>query len=458
MKKVLLGTSALFAVGMFASSGAMADYKIDPDQHMAASGGPITNSPISIQVGGTFNILFAVGNQHENAGLEADQGTLNTAANTALGGVTGGGTTAAANSLRNTQLFREGEIRFRGETRLDNGLLVGVRVNYETADSVDLTDEAWMFMDSAYGRVEMGETDGAPWKMIYSAPNAIPNFGTNSFNLQPWNTNINTSRVVGSSVFLSLANDADKINYFTPRIFGFQIGVTYSAENCREGNTGLGGNYCNSQAIGFENNANPGQYGNTIEFGTNYVNKFGDVDFAVYGGIQHAQKEANGTGTLGGGFANTTATGNGSTSLDRDPLQWGLGGQVGFAGFQFGGAYKYDNGNATNAAGWQATMGLKYNFAPFSVGIEGSHNQYEEGMNVVAGSKTTARTGWDKSNKIFLGGTYLLGPGITTFAGVAHVTLKNGDPQTQTIAAGAGVGNSVNNTANILLVGTQLTF
>jgi len=464
MKKILLSTSAIVAAGLLASTGAMAQYKADPNQTPIASGsGSVTNSPIQINVGGTFNWALGTAHQNENHDLTSSTGTVSTTANAALGGTNGGGGTAAAKSLRNVQIFREGEIRFRGESRLDNGLLIGVRVNYEAGDSVDQVDEAWAFFDSAYGRVEIGDTDGAPWKMAYAAPTAVPNFGTNTGqNLQLWNSHANTSRVTGSTSVTSLANDADKINYFTPRIFGFQLGLSYSAENCREGNTALGGNYCNSQGIGFENAGTLGQYGNTAEIGLNYVNKFdlygSPLDLGVYIGGSHGQKEN--AGSLSTTLANTSA----NTSLDRDPIMWSTGMQLGYAGFQIGGGYKYDNGAAQNAQGKGYNLGLKYNFAPFSVGVEASHLEFNEGMNTAFKDaatgwvKTTPRAGADKSNKIFAGGTYLLGPGITMFAGVGYVTLKNGDAGSGFVTSGSNAGNSVNNTSTFGVIGTALTF
>ena len=123
MRKLLFSTAALVAAGgMLASGPAVAQVKIS--------------------VGGTYDAIFTV--------IDQD----NTPA-----------------SQRNNVVDADGEIYFRGSTTLDNGLTVGVNVELEAqTDGRDQIDETYLTIDGAFGRLLVGEDDGAMGAMgVYPA-------------------------------------------------------------------------------------------------------------------------------------------------------------------------------------------------------------------------------------------------------------------------------------------------
>ena len=85
------------------------------------------------------------------------------------------------------------------------------------------------------------------------------------------------------------AGDAAKINYFTPRINGFQLGVSYAPENCAldGGYTGACGTY--NDLFATEND--PGEQSEIWDVGANYYGDLGDMSLALSVGYNQGSLE-----------------------------------------------------------------------------------------------------------------------------------------------------------------------
>jgi hypothetical protein len=146
MKKILLGTTALVASGLLATPAFAAD-------------------PIKINVIGYLQTYIGLGHFDKD-------------------GITG------ANKYNPVNFKYEGEIWFQGQTKLDNGTSIGLRIELEawsqggiaggapTADSgisdtKDTVDEEYLFAFGDWGRIEFGGTDVASYKMTYTTPTAL---------------------------------------------------------------------------------------------------------------------------------------------------------------------------------------------------------------------------------------------------------------------------------------------
>ncbi len=55
-----------------------------------------------------------------------------------------------------TSHFSDGEIHFKGSTKLDNGLTVGVQIELEAGESGDQIDEAYTWIRGDFGKVVIG--------------------------------------------------------------------------------------------------------------------------------------------------------------------------------------------------------------------------------------------------------------------------------------------------------------
>ena len=337
MKKILIGTTALVAVGLIAGQASAAE-------------------KIKLGLGGYYQSFFKITDQDEVNGVE----------------------------YRSDEMVQEGEIHFLGETVLDNGLKVGVQVQLEGYTTGDQIDEHYVYFDGSWGRVLLGAENSAPYLMHYAAPSAIAGHGVSSPNFFNFSTGTNLAGRVGQapSTLIINTSDANKLTYFTPRMAGFQLGLSYTP-SLAGGSGGSSGSYGNLT----DNVA--GRQEQIVEVGVNYVNKLGPVDLAVSGGYLKGSLEQDLAGT--------------------DDLQvWSLGLNVGFSGFTFGGSYVNDNrgldGN-NDITGWD--VGLVYAFGPYKVGAAYANHQREFDV------------GGDDEIKFYeIGGSYAMGPGISLNAGV----------------------------------------
>jgi outer membrane protein OmpU len=145
--------------------------------------------------------------------------------------------------------------------------------------------------------------------------------------------------------------DVNRVNFFTPRFAGLQIGVGYAPKLNVTGS--VGGNAASGPGgiagiCGYNNATNMNAcptadyaWQDLFDVGANYLNKFGDFTVALYGAFAYASF-VPGFGSVGGVFPNVAAnqiTGANLTAWK----QWVVGAQFGFAGFTVGGAVGYDN-------------------------------------------------------------------------------------------------------------------
>jgi len=392
MRKLLYGSTALVAAGLVA-------------------GGASAAERIQMGLGGYFAAFFVAGSEDDSA-IRGEPGA----------------------NRRSHKLAREGEIFFRGKTTLDNGIEVGVHVELEAETCGDQIDESYIWFEGAYGRLVLGAENSAPYLMAYGAPApSSGQHGVNSPNFRHLQLggNAAASLQAGSgapSTVVNLSNDSEKITYFTPRLAGFQFGISYTPDNCEETATGGVGVGCGGSYAGFQPDNTVGQWSEIVEIGVNYVNKFGDVGVALFAGYGHGDLEAN-------------AVPAAPTLTDRD--LWAVGGQLSYAGFTFGASYLDDDGGTRNTNAIddnkQWNVGLRYAWGPWGVGIAYANAQTD--FNAVAGG------GEDEIDMFEVGGSYALGPGITLEGGVQFWDVKD---------AASAPGSE--NDATIFFIGTVLVF
>ncbi|MEX0922339.1 MAG: porin, partial [Rhodovibrionaceae bacterium] len=190
MKKLLLGTTAIAAASLIAGPAMAEDGKI------------------SLSVGGYYqNVVTFVSQDDSNADVE-------------FGGLSF--EIPIDREFNPVNVRHEGEIHFKGETTLDNGLVVGFQAQLEAITQGDQMDETYLYFSGSWGRLIMGSENSAPYLMAYAAPYA--GLGINSPNFFLFSPPLGTN--AATSGYLNLASDANKITYFTPRFGGFQLGVS----------------------------------------------------------------------------------------------------------------------------------------------------------------------------------------------------------------------------------------
>ena len=392
MKKLLYGSTALLAAGMLASAAQAAD-------------------KIKVGVGGYF--------QAYGFYIDEDDGVGEPGANRRDHGIT-----------------REAEIIFNGKTTLDNGLEVGVQVQLEAETCADQIDESFLWFEGGWGRINLGSENSAPYLMQYAAPAAILGFGPNSPNHRIPQPGSNRATIAPSTL-QNMTSDSEKLTYFTPRIAGFQLGLSYTPENCEEIGFGIAsatGNTCGGSYGGARPDNDVGQFSEVFEIGANYVQKFGDFNVALSGGYGTSDLEASPAGV----------------NLD-DRRQFSLGFNIGWGGFTVGGAWLDDDdapltGNfaAATLPGIDVTdwnIGVRYVTGPWGVGVNYAYKEVDLG----------AGGGEDELNMIEVGSSYALGPGIDLTGGVQW---WNWDSE----QAAGPARTAAENEALVFIVGTTLSF
>ncbi len=440
MKKILLGSTALAVGGLMAAPAMAAD-------------------PIKMGVGGYYQ-FYALAGQIEGSY------TLNS----------GNGSSVQYKGL---QFIQEGEIHFIGQTKLDNGTSIGVRVELEgwnpggTAAGTRQIDEAYLFAFGDWGRVEFGSKDDAGYIMYYGTPSALLGFGffqhNSSFSwTNPIANGANKAAFhISASTIDAQYQDVNRINYYTPRFAGLQVGVGY-APKININSSALGGQAIavgpgasTNGVCGFNDATtanscptNDNSWQDAMVIGANYLNKFGDVSVAVYASYSYMAFVSGLNNIPGNGPAASTTTGANLTSWKQ-----AVGGlQFSVAGFTVGGSLGWDNNgmgtnyytNTDNDTRWYGA-GVMYETGPWQVSLGGvmSYNNNGNGslsITSLAQGTTSGATlgapattavafgtnpqagalnfGTETASKIEFGANYALGPGVKMMGGVIYNNLS----------------------------------
>ncbi len=415
MRYALLGSTALLSSAVLAAPALAAD-------------------PIKLELKGYFQAFITLG--HIDRDVSGTTGT----------------------SYRPETFRYEGEIWFTGQTKLDNGTTIGVRIELEAwsqgggnTSTNDQVDEEYIFAFGDWGRVEFGGLNDASYRMVYASPSALTGWGFQDPNMGHRGNGFAASNNAGraatvtpgmSAAMGANSGDSNKATYYTPRIAGLQIGVSYTPEfngtasltQCAS-RTG-GGNFTNCPK-------NSNEWHNALDIGVNYLNKFGDVSVALYGGYFNAGFDRG----IAGGANNNGATGVVpalAANANGRWKSWATGAQVAYGGFTLGGGVGRDNNGlkGDNATRWY-TAALMYETGPWqmSAGWWGGRNNEKS----ITSTTAQNRAGKDKIDMFEVGGNYALSPGIKLVGGFQYVM-------------GSGQSKSEKADSWAVIMGTVLTF
>jgi outer membrane protein OmpU len=333
MKRALLGTTALIGASLGATAPAWAE------------------SPIQLSVGGFFRTAYMVvldddNSQPENVAQEP------------------------GDDKAEDGVFSDAEIHIVGRTVLDNGLEVGARVELEGEDdSDDQIDEAWIWFAGGFGEIRIGSDDEALANSCVLPPGGTANFsafspnqwGANSLNDAPFGA-VSNSACTG----VDDRGDAQKIIYFSPLFYGFQLSASYTPNPDVERHGDGGGAH-----TGMPPKTSVGDEGDA------------DADASVY--LTYSYQGRNWGLTWGGGASWEMGTDDslGFDLKDQDFYQTGL--TVDIGRFSIGGAFEYyhDLNSFELLAGdfredlnaWVAGGGIAYNYRAWTFGAQYSYRQ-----------------------------------------------------------------------------------
>ena len=257
MKTFLYGTTALVASGMMAGAAFAAD-------------------PISMKINGFYDATLVI---HDDD----------------------------APGTGDSSVKQDVEINVNGSTVLDSGVTVGAQIEFkeQVGGAASAMKKLFAYIEGGMGRSEIGSTDnGAPYKMAYTAPYVTDAHGVDTPIF--WHISRFSAR---TTTRITMSGDANKVTYFTPRMTGFQLGLSYTPSNDGAGAAGVYGGV-RSRALGSVN-ADPsigsgwrntfgvrgdanGGVEDIIELGGSYVGEFSNIGIKLSAGYAWGDHESYG--------------------------------------------------------------------------------------------------------------------------------------------------------------------
>ena len=367
MKKILLGSTAIVAAGMIAAV---------PSADAA--------SKMKLGVGGYMEQWFGFTSGDDGVGQD----------------------------YSGFDIKSDPEIFFKGKTKLDNGITVGVNVQLEATQNGDQIDEQYMYVKGSFGQIIIGDENSAQYKMHY-APSDF-GIGMNSGDVTAWNKPVADAE--GDSINMGshyrspfgatyiepdAVNDSAKISYFTPRVNGFQLGLSYAPD-------------ANQDSNGLPNR----DAANTdyIMVGANFKQKMGGMSVGISGGY----------GTV------TDAAAGG---VEPEATNFGI--KIGMGGVSAGVSYaNFSDHGERDQEGINA--GVAYSSGKMGVSVAYFHGE-KDGNN---GDAATLNNQAER-DVIHLSAKYAMGPGVTLAGTLGHAVYSSDD---------ADLDNSVNESASTYVV------
>jgi outer membrane protein OmpU len=424
MKKHLLGTSAIVAASLGMASTAM------------GQGAPAPQ-PVTITINGYVGQYVGWSDQ-DNVGSSN------------IGTIPQDPTCINCARLDDFDMLSDVRLIFNGRGNLGDGLTVGVQVEINGVQSGSANYQhsraANAYLDSTWGRLTIGTqtmmarsmvgssyATGNPWGFgaeldVFGRSGMVDGGQMHGLLINPTGssgTNNTFNGVGGDMVGDSYTN---KVQYLTPRVFGFQIGLGWAPENSKDV-TGTG------EVVSLD--GNKATHRNGVSAAVNYVGNFFGVDVAAGAGYITWLDAPNKTiaGLTAGSFIN-----DGDPRHEvPNPEQWIAGAAVHYAGFKIGagwgkisdarglqtnlteftGIQQFRasplNSSLVNLEGEAFSISASYSFGPASVSVNYTDANANDCPIITAGATTCS--GVDKFTALGVSGKYLLGPGVWLTAG-----------------------------------------
>ncbi len=380
MRKILLGTTAIVAAGMVASAPALSAEKLQ------------------VGIGGYMEQWVGMVDNDDDARTDAS-------------------------GLNN---YVDSEVHFKGKTALDNGLTVGVQIELEGSTGGDQIDESYMTIEGEFGKIILGSENSAMYLMHYGVRDF--GIGLSSGDMPNWlhwdpypdekaeesmefvriePPNNKKGGITNKGYWLhplgstgvepNGTNDSEKISYFTPRMGGFQLGLSYGPDTKED----------NSDIV--DRN---GGLSDMVAVGLNFQQAFDGAEIRVSGGY----------GTI-----------NNNKKGGDDPTAYNVGARVNYGGFGIEAAYaNFDDSEVKNGDG--VSFGINYSSGPWGISLAWFNGEMDGDVkkNKDTG-KVESINGHRSHETVHLSGKYALGPGISFKGTIGTTTAETNDTSLRVI-------------------------
>jgi outer membrane protein OmpU len=331
MKKQLMTTTALIAAGMIAMSGAA----------LGADKKPAPLPKPALKVSGNLSGIVSAASQDTKDYLGVG-------------------------------VFNDAEIHFTGTNTMDNGIKLKAVVEMEGQNGNASHDESSLSISGAFGSINVGANDNAADAMVGgSSGSGATNVGRNT------GLHVGSSIIKPSGHTAATANtldlgdgDSNKISYFTPRVSGIQVGMSFIPTFTETSNKQV---------------KQTGAHHNGVALAANYKGKMGDTAITVAAGYMSAENSTSTSADLSGVAMSVAVT------MGKITLAFGMG----------------EEKNITSVAGSgisYADYGIKY--------VANTKDSFSLGYETVSDA-STATAGDDKTTVAMLSYARALGAGVS---------------------------------------------
>lgn len=362
--------------------------------------------------------------------------------------------------LNNNAFVNNGKIQVKADAESESGLKYGgmMELNANTSASKtgnsNILNKAMVYAESGFGRLEAGTADGVGGAFKDGAFDAL-SAGTGGIEgdavlwLNGTTASLpNASAQDTDAIFilspdLAVSHDAsgsaNKINYFTPKWNGLQLGLSYVPDSATKGTITTANKQApdvfddSTEALdGKDPKYKPG-YKNILDMGLKYDANCRDVAIASYASVQFGQSKK---------YKDSTGV------HARRPLHaWEIGSAATYRNFTLGASY----GDWGLSGIYKSiTNNYKRRSSFYTVGAGYSWNDLSASLTYLNSRAAAGRHGgisqnrYDQAQLLSFGVDYKLLPGVKTYVEATHFKLSQ-----QAISFNKG---------NVVLTGVKLSF
>ena len=126
----------------------------------------------------------------------------------------------ADSAENNPEIYAKGEVHFKGQVKTDSGLTIGGEIEFTAeSDATNNIDEIYAYVSGDFGRLEVGDQDGAADNLDWSVPKV--GFGQVDGDYNNFAGN-------DSTVNLGESSDDTKITYYLPKFGNLALGISWA--------------------------------------------------------------------------------------------------------------------------------------------------------------------------------------------------------------------------------------
>lgn len=380
---------------------------------------------------------------------EAPQVKLGGSLNTQIGSISNKGrfkhekSDVTKGELNSTAIVNDTRIFVDVTGKGSNGIKYGARVELfadasaSPSGNTNNADRTYLFAESAFGRLEGGALKGASNQMAINASSIAAATGGVDGAFNNWLPKVKADAAPAGSyysryqttpglpTYIEYISAANKINYFSPKIAGFQFGVSYVPD------VQMRGTVSQTHVVTKEEGRG---YRNVIDASVKYERKVYDVDYAASFGAEFGDAKRSTAG-----------------DAKQDLKAWVAGAKAGYKGFTVAASYgdwMKSGTPKTKVAGkkygtehW--TLGAAYTYNDF--GISATYLEAKRGNSYSDLIPATQDSTKNKFKLLSLGADYKLAQGFKPYVEVSFFEFNR-------------KAEAYNNKGNIALIGTKLTF